>query len=224
MKKIIVFALVLAVMAPAVFAQQKNTTLRKLTPQEKQRAQLDLKRNQALVEKIEAAVVHGEYYLRLDKANEKIATEPLLSLSADEKKALEKHTDTLRLLLDAKASKQDLQAAMGVLASLDNIRDVFGAAREEKTSQRLQAFLGLYEKLAAGFASNTNTDESFVTSKPELVNILAREIQKPIQVGWAEDTAIVVGTYIVDHQAEIDQPWINELTTFNRDVLLRAKN
>lgn len=122
----------------------------------------------------------------------------------------------------------ELKSVSQILGSLEQVRNTLASSKAEKEMNILRSFLTLYEKLAAKFADNQNIDVRFVAKNPEVVKALAREMQKPMQVGWREGQTIVMGKYIEDHLQDASDEWFSsesadELFVFNRDVLAGAQ-
>ncbi len=126
-------------------------------------------------------------------------------------------------------TEQEARGKKEVLELLANIRANVAAAREENPLATLQAFGSLYRTMAGYFAANQDISSSFQAKNPELVKWLAKEMQRPMKVGWAKNKKIVMGQYIADNLPEAYIAWhasdaADELDTFNRDVLLGARN
>ncbi len=125
-------------------------------------------------------------------------------------------------------TSEELDAVENVFKDLEHVRSVLAASKKEEPLLSLQVFMSFYENFASQLAANKDIDARFVAKNPEIVKALAREIQKPMKVGWKKDTTIVMGTYIVDHLPQAYSTWFvsepaDELDTFNRDILLQAK-
>lgn len=120
--------------------------------------------------------------------------------------------------------REDMDA---VLKDLNRIRKMLTNAKEEKPLLILQSFVSFYEQIAYSFAANKDIDSRFEAKNPALVKELAKELQKPISVGWEKGKNIVMGSYIAEHLPETYRAWLDygpsdELDTFNRDILLQA--
>lgn len=107
-----------------------------------------------------------------------------------------------------KIAVEETPAGKEVLDNLAAIRKNLAATTEEKPLMHLQAFLGLYDTLAKGFAANQDVADRFEAKDQQAVEALAAEIQKPIRVGWKNGQTITVREYILGHLQEANRAWM----------------
>ncbi len=118
----------------------------------------------------------------------------------------------------------ELKAVNQILKNIEKVRSGLATSKQEKDIAVLMSFLNLYEKLAEKFADNSDIASRFVAKNPQVVKALAREMQKPMKVGWREGKTIVMGQYIEEHLQGASDEWFSsesadELFAFNRDIL-----
>ena len=150
-------------------------------------------------------------------------------VNSDQQKRLEMKITRNVNISKVQTTAEEKAAVKKALESINNLRKYFAEQKEENALMHMQHLVGFYEGFAYDFAANEDIDRAFEAKNPELVKMLAKEMQKPIQVGWAEDKTIVLGSYIADQLPEAYNHWFvsepaDELDAFNRDVLSQAAN
>ena len=126
-----------------------------------------------------------------------------------------------------KPTVEESKSIGDVLGTLVQIRTHLASQKEEDALYNLQVFGSLYRTIAQHFAANGDTASRFQAKNPALIKELAKEIQRPMKVGWKEGETIVMGYYIAEHLPEAYNAWYasdaaTELDTFNRDILVGA--